>query len=120
MSKVKQLYWLNQRCLALLSESIKMRSFKLWKYLISVSIGVSCVCGGVFCCFVFSPLETECSACDMQWMGHYEYPTLVLLKVALNRLSPTNSAIDRLAFIWMLVLLAFSSPEVSFHKLSVY
>lgn len=76
-----------------------------------------------WCFFVvlfFSPLETECSACGMQWMGHYEYPTLVLLKVALTRLSPNNSAVDCLALVWMLVNVTFSSPEVSFHKLRIY
>lgn len=49
-----------------------------------------------FCCFFF--LEMKCSACGIQWMDHFEYPPLLLLMLALNRLSPTNSAVDCLAF----------------------
>lgn len=67
--------------------------------------------------FFFFLIEIKCSASGIQWMDHFEYPALLLLMLALNRLSPTDSAADCLALLWMLVLLAFSGPEVSSHKL---
>lgn len=62
-------------------------------------------------------LEMKCSACGIQWMDYFEYPALLLLMLALDRLSPNNGAVDCLALVQVLVLLALSSPEVSSHKL---
>lgn len=49
--------------------------------------------GGFFVLF----LEMKSSACGIQWMDCFEYPALLLLLVALNRLSPNNNAVDCLA-----------------------
>lgn len=82
------------------------------------------MCVVVFCLFVLWCgwlvvlfLGMKCSACGILWTDRFEYPALLRLVLGLNRLSPANSAVDCLVLVWMLVLPALQSSEVSSHKL---
>lgn len=98
---------LNQLCLVLPSESVQRRPFKLWKssYFCLCRAFKRDVCSGFF--FLF--LEINCCVCGIQWTNHFECPALLLLLLALSKLSPTHSAVVYLALGWRLVLPALLS-----------
>lgn len=75
--------------------------------LLSVSVGPL---RGMFVVgFFFLFLEINCCVCGIQWTNHFECPALLLLLLALSKLSPTHSAVVYLALGWRLVLPALLS-----------